>query len=120
MIFTVALTWCGRPSGYRSSTSACRCTVDHDGTSSMSASASRITSGAASNITSRDALTAMRANTNEYSGLAQDFLQLISSERSIMVWHGPHQPISSTGVVPFGGEPIGADGVRENRGAGAA
>jgi hypothetical protein len=59
MIFTVALTWCGRPSGCRSRTSVCRCTVDHDGTSSMSARASRIASGEASNTISRVARTAM-------------------------------------------------------------
>src|SRR6478609_5773373 len=62
MIFKVAFTWCGLPSGCRSSTSALLCSEDQDGTASMSASTSRIASGEASTTTSRDARTATLAN----------------------------------------------------------
>jgi hypothetical protein len=66
----------------------------------------------------------MRANTNGYSGLVQYILQLISSDRSISFRSARgrtlYQPIWSSAVVPFGGVPPTAGGVRENRGAGAA
>src|SRR6516165_6683169 len=51
-------TWCGRPSGCLSTTSTRLCTEDHDGTASMSASASMTTSGGASMTISDEACTA--------------------------------------------------------------
>src|ERR1700757_3379083 len=54
----VTFTWCGRPSGCLSMTSTRLCTEDHDGTASMSASASMTTSGGASMTISDEACTA--------------------------------------------------------------
>src|ERR1700752_874351 len=54
----VTFTWCGRPSGYLSTISTRLCTEDHNGTASMSASASMTTSGGASITISDEACTA--------------------------------------------------------------
>ncbi|OOK70747.1 cyclase/dehydrase domain protein [Mycobacterium kansasii] len=66
---TVTFTWCGRPSGWVSTTSTRLCTEDHDGTASMSASASMITSGGASMTISLDAWTATATKLATTAGL---------------------------------------------------
>src|ERR1700736_1140249 len=89
------------------------CKGDQEGTDSRSASASRIASRGASINTSRDARTA-----------TQPRVVTVQRLRKRTFFPGVqltgYQPISSSGVVWFGGGPNSVTDVRENRGAGEA